>query len=185
MVEGLMERVDAPKTIKPDYISTERTKYLLESFGYGKDKMLVDAFYFDPENKIGIGVLEATKERCAGHNGVLRGVDMIEAAAQTRLLLDKVLYSEQGKIPVFKGIRDFNFLSPVPQESVVNIHIDKANDVVKDKIVISTAEIFLGNNLVSKGLIEGTVVNRDFFLKYLERESRKSKQAVTKFPVIY
>lgn len=185
MIERSAERVDTQKTIKPDYISTERTKYLLETFGYGKEKMLVDAFYFDPENKIGIGVLQATRERCAGHNGVLRGIDMIEAAAQTRLLLDKVIHEEQDKVPVFKGIKDFNFFSPVPQESVVNIHIDKANDVVKDKVVVSTAEIFLGNNLVSKGQIEGTIVNRDFFLKYLERESRKSKQAVTKFPVIY
>lgn len=180
-----MERTETPRIIKPDYISTERTKYLLETFGYGREMMLVDAFYFDPENKIGIGVLQATRERCASHNGVLRGVDMVEAAAQTRLLLDKMLYDEQGKVPIFKGIRDFNFFSPVPQESIINIHIDKAKDTIKDKIVISTAEIFLGDNLVSKGQIEGTVVSKDFFLKYLERESRKSKQAVPKFSVIY
>lgn len=187
MVEGAIERAEQPKN-NFEYFSMERTKYILESFGYGEKKMLLDAFHFNIDDKVGVGVLQATKERCEDHFTdikVFRGVDIIEAAAQTRLILDKLLYDGEDKIPIFKRVKDFNFYFPVPLDSILNIIIDKKEDVKNDSGVISSAEIYLGNSLVSKGLIEGTLVNKEFFNKYLERESKKAAKAIPKFPIFY
>lgn len=184
MKEGIPNSQEQSKN-NFEYISIERTKYLLDSFGYGKKMMYVDAFYFDRNAKSGVGVVEASAHRCEGHNGVFRGVDIIEATAQTRLLLDKMIYAEEGKIPLFRRVLDFEFNSPVPVGGILNIHIDKNEDVKTATGIISTGRIYLGDSLVSQGKVEGTVVDKAFFDKFLERETRKATKKIPRYSIIF
>lgn len=167
------------------YISSLQTKYYLESFGYGESKMLLDAFYFDKENQKGVGVLQITDERCKDHNGIFRGIEQIEAMAQTCLMLNKLLQDKSDQKPIFLRVVDFNFILPVTSGSLLNIFVNKNDESKIGSRTISKGKIQIGEDIVSYGSIEGTTVSEIFLKKIIEREKQKNNNRESKFLITY
>lgn len=140
------------------YTGIGQTSQLLNEFGYGPTKKLVDSFYQSPDHSIGVGVLWVREKHCVDHFGVLRGVDLVEAIAQSFLLLHHQIGTFNTKVesfnigrPLFTEIKEAKFLILTTPGAILNIVVqnmtfpeNKFNGygwVLRGTTIITAAEI--------------------------------------------
>jgi 3-hydroxyacyl-[acyl-carrier-protein] dehydratase len=170
------------------YIPPQEVAQALERFGYGPEKRFVDALYIRGNEKEGIGVLEVTEAHCKDHfvgDPILRGVDQIEAAAQTLLLLGVFTTGiPEGYGPLFSSLGQTEFKNPVVPGSVLNIHVEQeesqSNNVFwgKARIVSGEAEIVRIDELYGAIM---PIALRD---RLLARSVRSQQRTPSRFQVL-
>lgn len=159
------------------YIEREEVSRVLgEEFNYGPSKRLVDELYLSPDGKIAVGVLRVTEEICEGHfegNPLMRGVDQVEAAAQTHLL--RLRFSgelPQGQSPRFGAIEEFTFKNPAVPGMDLNIIAVAAPEGGLNGF----ARIATGANngkVISEGFVSGSFMPDALSTRMLDRARRQ------------
>lgn len=135
---------------------------LLESFGYGSTKRLIDALYAEPVTRLGVGILLVTEERCKDHFGVLRGVDMVEAVTQTLLAANFMGRGiEAGSKPIFQRIEGMDFYFPATIGATLNVVVDTLED--EGDIVRGYGWVLRGRSVLAEGIVQGRIrLEREF-----------------------
>lgn len=140
----------------------------LATLNYGPSKRLVDSFYLSPDKQTGVGVLQVREEMCSDHFGILRGVDSVEAIAQTAIL-HRYKRGELADIkPLFGGIHEAKFLGIATTGAVLNIVVQNSDAtakgefgsygwVLRSKTVLTEGEIFGVTTDTRKNLLDSLI----------------------------
>ena len=157
--------------------SPEEVAEFLASLNYGPSKRLVDSFYLSPDGDIGVGALLVRPDMCADHFGILRGVDSVEAIAQTAILHRHARGELTYIKPLFGGIRSMRFLNIATEGATLNMVVQnsEANEVgfasygwvLRSRTVLVEGEIFGAVTDARKNL-QGSLIRRARMLQ--ERE---------------
>lgn len=136
----------------PDEVAT-----FLATLNYGPTKKLVDSFYLSADRQTGVGVLQVTEEICKDHFGILRGVDSVEAIAQTAILFR----NETGELanikPLFGGIHEARFLGVATVGAVLNIVVQ--NSPAEEGIFVAYGWVLRSRTVLTEGTIYGAVTD--------------------------
>lgn len=164
------------------YISTVETSKALELYGYGPKKRFVDALYISPDNSKAVGVLRVTEEHCVDHfvgNPVFRGVDELEAIAQTLLLL-KHFSGEigEGYTPRLEKSTVFPKWPVIPPVDV-NIVVAKLGDGSFG----GYGRILCGETVVVEGIVAGSLLSKELGGRIISRRKRNQDNSPSLFSV--
>lgn len=165
-----------PDEQKPQILNREQVSQKLPM--YGDKKLLVDEF--EPED--GIGRYTVREEDCEGHFAneyeeikLFRGVDQIEAAAQTLGLKYLAIEPDTKVVPVFRSIEGTKFGFVFPGETMimkVSITSQTRNSVK------GNCEIKIGEKTVStiNGIDLGLISNIEMAKRMINREKAARRQ---------
>lgn len=161
--------------------SKDQVSRSLSELGYGPSKKLVDSFYLYAHDLIGVGVLTVTHEHCLDHFQVFRGVDQVEAVAQTLILMYKFSGNlENNQRPLFKSIQGFEFDLPVVEGAVLNFLV---RSIVSDEFK-GEGQVLVGKEVIAGGIIQGAAITEEFVERYMERRRRIQTRTSPLFPPI-
>lgn len=156
----------------------------LAQLGYGPSKMLVDTFYLSKtDGPLGVGVLKVTKEHCKDHFGLLRGVDQVEAIAQSFILTAHFSGKiEKGQRPLFREIEGFVFDLPVVEGAILNLLVRPVD--FESEQFWGLGQVVVGNTTVASGTIEGSMSKQELIRRIVERREREQKRVDPHFPLV-
>lgn len=167
------------------YVSTAEVADAFEHFRYGPSKRYVDAVYVSADGKQAVGVLKVTEAHCEGHfdgEPILRGVDQIEAFAQTYLLGQYAL----GRIPQELGPlfaeAHASFKNPVRPGAVLNMYVGQVDDQGSN-IFSAKGKTLSGDVVVSEMEISGAMLPIAILPRLIARSARQQASIPPKFPI--
>lgn len=168
------------------YIPTAEITKAFEHFRYGPSKRYVDALYVSEDGKHVVGVLRVTEEHCEGHfdgEPILRGVDQIEAFAQTYLLGQYVL----GRIPQELGPlfaeAKASFKNPVKPGAILNMYAEQVDMDQSSNVFAARGRTLSGDVVISEMEISGAMLPTTLLPRLIARSARQQSSVPSKFPI--
>lgn len=168
------------------YVSVAEVTEAFEHFRYGPSKRYVDAVYVSEDGKHAVGVLRVTEAHCEGHfegEPILRGVDQIEAFAQTYLLGQYAL----GRIPQELGPlfaeAHASFKNPVKPGAILNMYVEQVDAGQSGNVFSAKGKTLSGDVLISEMEISGAMLPTALLPRLIARSARQQAGTPPKFPI--